>query len=210
MKTTCASLLAASSLLALAGTAVAQPAAAPIAPAVATQAAAPAPEAKNSINVSPLSLLIGGVNINFEHQFKPGRGVIVEGGAYSFSITDGQDEVGYRSASLGVGYRYHWNERQHGGFVGAMLAQEMGSADVSYRSGDEMVTESVSYGRTSLTGNVGYRWMLGDQFNITLRIGIGGAVVSAESESSTAEDKFTSARGTSGALDGELSFGFNF
>lgn len=210
-----ASLALSTSLLAASGAAVAQPADTyPAAP-------APAPERVHSINVSPLGLLDGGgFNLNYERLFGS-HGLILEVGTTEWSSTsrttingDVTDEtsIDARHATLGVGYRWHWRGRQNSGFLGVMLHQNLGAADVVLMDGDGRVEDEVAYRSTTFTGNVGKRWMIGDALNVTLRLGVGTAdrqVIDDDADEMAAAE-LQDVIGIPLAVDGELSLGYTF
>lgn len=204
------SLTLASLLTLTAGTAAAQPAAAP-APAV--MQTAPAPEKDDSINVSPFGLLFGNLYVTYEKLFQGKHGLIVDVG-FGRTSGDGGDES---HGAAGVGYRWHWRGRQNSGFLGVMLHQTYGHGEMTYNPGaaDEM-SYDMTVRSTMVTGNVGKRWMLGDSLNITLRLGLGWGHHVAEASEDTAEAR--EAEEDMNAIlsllpigfDGELSLGYNF
>lgn len=192
-------------------TAAAQPAAAPPADPLAAE---PAPAEKDdSINVSPLGLLFGNVNLTYEKLFHGTHGLIAEIGFGRNSGEMGDEAHG----AAAIGYRWHWRGRQNSGFLGVTLTQAFGAGEMVYdpdTAGErryEMNTRS-----TMLTANVGKRWMLGDDFNITLRFGLGWGHHVATAEEDTAEAKMAEEDMNDllsllpvGA-EGELSVGYNF
>jgi hypothetical protein len=121
--------------ISLAGAIAAAPAAhaqsEPPAPTLAIEAP---PERANSINVSPLGIVLGSYNINYERLFGA-HGLVLEGG-FSYLSDDGDD-----SKSLGgsLGYRWHWRGRQNSGFLGlaAGMYDGTGEASVETAGGDE-------------------------------------------------------------------------
>ena len=202
-------LLAAPFVLAIAAPAFAQsaPAGTPP-PAVYTQQ--PEPESKNSINVSPLGLLFGNLYVTYE-KFMNGHGFIVDAG-FGRNSGDGGNEA---HGALGVGYRWHWRGRQNSGFLGVMVAQGFGTGEVTTNiSGSEM-THGMTVRATTVTGNIGKRWMFGP-VNATIRFGLGYGNYSAKAKENTPEAK--AAEDTMNDLlsllpigfDGEVSIGYAF
>ena len=168
------------------------------------------PEGRDSVNLSPLGLIFGDVDLSYEHLFDGGKGIIVEAGGGRGGSSDARDTHG----SMAVGYRWHWQKKQNSGFLGITLTQGFGSASVADDTGMsyDMTTRS-----TMLTGNIGKRWMLGDSnWNITLRFGLGWGhhTVQAKETSSgakMAEQKLNDAlTHVPVGVEGELSIGYVF
>jgi len=224
MKTSSLAALAlASSLLTTAGIAAAQPAAFAPGPApAATVAAQTSVETRHhSINVSPLGLIGGGFNANYE--YLSGRhGVIVELGTSDWtseytSTVNGQvveqEETSGRHATLGVGYRLHFGGRQAGWFLGAMLHHNVGTAKIhNVDNGREVNEADIAYQSTTVTANVGRRFMLTRNLNLTARLGVGGAErkVTDDDASATAVAELNDTLDFPLAVDGELSLGWSF
>lgn len=191
-----------------AGTAAAQPTAAP-----AVMQEAPAPEKDDSINVSPFGLLFGNLYLTYEKLIDGTHGFVVDAGFGRNSGDAGSEAHG----AVGVGYRWHWRGRQNSGFLGVMLHQTYGNGEVTYNEGapDEM-SYDMTVRSTMLTGNIGKRWMLGDSMNITLRIGLGWGhhVASADEDTDEAREAEEDMNALLSLLpigfDGELSLGYNF
>jgi len=181
----------------------------------AAAAAQPAPpmaiteraEPTNSINVSPLGIVFGSYALTYEHLFAGQHGVIVEGIA-AHSANDDSSQTQFGGA---VGYRWHWRGRQNSGFLGVMLAQGIGTGDVKV---DDM-TYGMTVRSTTVTGNIGKRWMIGP-VNITGRIGLGYGHYTVEAKDDSQAAKY--AEDTLNDLltllpigfDGELSVGLVF
>jgi hypothetical protein len=179
----------------------AAPAAAQPEPAAVVSAESPDP--RSSINLSPLSLLLGHVAVTFEHRLDDHHALVAEGGF-----------GGHRVAAAG-GWRYHFRGRQHGGFAGAMLAA--GNAyGTGFDEDGDLVDADVKIRTVSATANLGYRWMIGDHWNITARIGVGWADYDAEATRDTAEaaaaemTTLDAVGDLSVGFDGELSVGYAF
>ena len=224
MKTsTLASFALASTLLASAGLAAAQPAMT-AADAGAIASSAPAPETRvHSINVSPLALLGGGFNLNYEYLTGGGHhGFLVEVGSSSWTwerqtTVNGQmvrdEHMDGRHGTIGVGYRYHLRGRQAGGFLGIMLHESRGEADVrAMEDGVSSQDDAIGYTSSTLTVHAGKRWMLTRGLNLTARIGVGSAERKVDDEDA---DKMAAAELQDTldiplAVDGELSLGWTF
>jgi len=190
--------------------AVAQPASPPPAP-----MAPPEPlviekkaEPTNSINISPLGLIAGNIALTYEHLFNGTHGVIVEGALSRASGDDG-DSLQFGGS---VGYRWHWRGRQNSGFLGLMASQGIGTGKVTVNGMDH----DMSVKSTTLTANIGKRWMITEAFNVTFRIGAGYGHYTATSKDDTMDGK--QAEKTLNDLlsflpvgfDGELSVGYAF
>lgn len=171
-----------------------------------------APEKTNSINVSPLGALVGNYSLTFEHLFNGTHGVIVEGNT---SFDSGSDASSYQVGG-GVGYRWHWRGRQNSGFLGVMVAQSFGSGEVTTTSNGQQMTYEMGVRSTTVTGNIGKRWMIGDAFNVTLRLGLGWGhhVATAKVNDQAAKDAEEKLNDLLAFLpigfDGELSVGYVF
>jgi Protein of unknown function (DUF3575) len=177
-----------------------------------TQTEAKAPERTNSINVSPLGALLGNYAVTYEHLFNGSHGLIVEGNAAFDSNSDSSSH----QLGGGVGYRWHWRGRQNSGFLGVMVAQSFGSGEVTTTSGGQDMTYEMGVRSTTITGNIGKRWMIGDAFNITLRLGLGWGhhTVTAKVNDQEAKDAETKLNDLLAyfpiGFDGELSVGYTF
>lgn len=187
---------------------VLSPAIAAAQPAPAITATAARPEKDDTLNISPLGLVFGDLALTYEHLFPGGHGLVAEAG---FGFSNG-DDTSESHGAAGVGYRWHWRGRQNSGFLGVMVHQAFGSGEVST---DEM-TYGATLKMTSVTGNIGKRWTLGDAWNITLRLGAGWGHYSVEiddpsADAQDAEDILNAALAfLPVAVDGELSVGYAF
>jgi hypothetical protein len=202
-----ASVFAAFSTLTIAGVAGAQevPAGAQL------TAVAPAPAAASmddSINASPMGLVYGTYSLNYEHLFKGGHGILLEGG-YS---ADNNDDISVDSGYGLIGYRYHFNGTQNSWFVGASASY--GVATGTAKIDDEKYSASImSFG---LTGNVGKRWQFDNGLNITFRAGAGYGQYTVDIDSND-PDAIEAEKDINDfltlipvALEGELSLGYSF
>ncbi|MBA2543148.1 MAG: hypothetical protein H0V17_26135 [Deltaproteobacteria bacterium] len=169
---------------------------------------AKAAEPANTINLSPLGVLVGDYALTYERLFGGSHGVIVEG--------IGSRSAGDAGSSLqfggGVGYRWHWRGRQNSGFLGLMLAQRFGSGSVT----ENGMTHDMSVRSTTVTANIGKRWALTPQVNVTFRIGAGWGNHVATAKESTMEAKQAEELMNDIlsflpiGFDGELSVGYAF
>jgi hypothetical protein len=197
--------------------AIAQPSAEPtyavIAPAPMPAPAQPKAEKADSINFSPLGLLFGAYSLGYEHLWNGEHGLILEG---TFAHQTGTDTS---SSSVGgaVGYRWHWRGQQNSGFLGITAAQGFGSADAAiFDSDNKMQKFKLDVAATSLTANIGKRWMLGDAFNITLRFGLGWAHYAVHAQTTDMDAKAAEKKVNDllalfpVGIDGELSVGYVF
>ncbi len=177
---------------------------------------ASAEETVNSVNVSPLGVLAGSYGVTYERLMPGGHGGIVEG-TLSRSSSDGSSAT---SGGLTVGYRWHWRGRQNSGFLGINAGYARGTGNGSITTTVNNVETKknfdLSIGVFALTANVGKRWMLTDNINITFRIGAGygNYSVTTESTDPDAKDAVKAVddllRFLPVAFDGELSAGYNF
>jgi hypothetical protein len=166
-------------------------------------------QGRDSLNLSPLGLIFGDINLNYEHLFDHGHGLIAEVGGGRDSGDLGSDTHG----SLAVGYRWHWQHKQNSGFLGVTLAQAVGTGYIEEENG---MRYDMRVRSTMLTGNIGKRWMIGDKVNITLRFGLGLGAHTATAKQSTPEAKMAESDMNKiltllpiGA-EGELSIGYVF
>lgn len=177
---------------------------------------AAAEEKSNSINASPLGVLAGSYSLTYERMLSGGHGAIVEGNL-SHANKDGSSQT---SGGLTVGYRWHWRGQQNSGFLGvnAGYSRGTGSGSITTTTNNMQSTKSfdVDTGVFSLTANIGKRWMLTDNLNITFRIGAGYGNYSVTTDSTDPDaQKVTKAvddllHFLPVAFDGELSVGYNF
>jgi hypothetical protein len=169
-------------------------------------------ERQNSVNVSPLGLIIGSYAANYERLLPGGHGFIVEG-AYSRSS---DSESSATSGGVGLGYRYHWRGRQNSGFVGATLGYYVGNGDATVTTNNMSETFDVDTKVLTMTANIGKRWAWDSGLNVTLRFGAGygNYSVSTDSTDPDAQDAVELVDDLLQlipvALDGELSIGYTF
>lgn len=170
------------------------------------------PERVNSINVSPLGLLAGSYSVVYERLKSGTHGLIAEGNFYR----QGDETSSAAHAGVGLGYRWHWRGRQNSGFLGVMAAYSVGTGTATITEQDMEYTFDVSIQSLSFTANVGRRWAWRNGFNVTLRVGAGGASrsVTTDSTDPLAQDAVDTVQAILSflpiAFDGELSIGYNF
>ena len=168
-------------------------------------------EPANSINVSPLGVLVGNYALTYERLFAGQHGLIVEGIATRSTGDDGNST----QFGGGVGYRWHWRGRQNSGFLGIMIAQGFGTGEVTVDNGAGEMTHAMTVRSTTVTGNIGKRWMFGP-VNLTVRFGLGYGhyVAKAKDDSQEAKNAEELMNDILAFLpigvDGELSLGYTF
>jgi hypothetical protein len=117
-------------------------------------------------------------------------------------------------ASGSVGYRWHWRGCQDSGFLGLHAGFDRDRSPMRITV-DELTEDAVIDMITFyLVGNIGKRWMLDDNTNITARIGGGLAVRLLETDAEEIEPLVGVANALLGLIpitvDGELSVGYTF
>ncbi len=163
---------------------------------------------KHSVNLSPLGLLFGSYNINYEYLHNGTHGVLAEAGfAYSRN-----DDVTTSSLGGSAGYRWHWRGEQNSGFLGANVGYASGSGSATI-DGDDF---ELDVSRFFVVGNIGKRWAWDFGLNLTFRIGAGYGSwdVSTNSSDPGAREAVQDVQDFLElipiALDGELSLGWVF
>jgi hypothetical protein len=116
----------------------------------------------NFIGINPISLLLGGIVVNYEHAFAVKHGVFVEG-QYSVPIF----ETLYGGE---IGYRYHFNSAEKGAFVGPFIKYNYLKSKLADENKNNYEYKLSSY---SAGINVGNRWKFGKKTGATFRIGGG-------------------------------------
>jgi hypothetical protein len=209
MKTALCSLTG--SFLLVPALASAQPAPSPAAaPPLSIEKAAPEPA--SSINLNPLGAVFGDFAITYERLFGGSHGLIVEGlGSRASGDAGSSLEFGG-----GLGYRWHWRGRQNSGFLGLMVAQRFGTGSVTETVNGAEVTHDMSVRSTTVTANIGKRWMVTPAVNVTFRIGGGWGHHVATAKEDTMEAKNAEKLMNDIlaflpiGVDGELSLGYTF
>lgn len=165
-------------------------------------------EKTDTINLSPLGVLVGDYALTYEHLFGGHHGLIVEG-IGSRSASDDGSSLQFGG---GVGYRWHWRGRQNSGFLGLMLAQRFGTGSVT----ENGMTHDMTVSSTTVTANIGKRWAITPALNVTFRIGAGYGKYSATAKEDTMEAKQAEKLMNDIlsflpiGFDGELSVGYAF
>ncbi len=165
----------------------------------------------NSINVSPLGLLVGSYTVNYE-RLTGSHGLFVEG---AFSNQSNSDATS-RGGGVNIGYRWHWRGKQDSGFLGVTAGFSMGTGTGTVETNGMSKNFDVDTRVISVTGNVGKRWAWDNGLNLTLRIGAGygNYQVTTDSTDPDAQDAVDVVDNLLAwlpvALDGELSLGYTF
>ena len=166
------------------------------------------PQGVNSVNFSPIGFMFGSYALNYERLIDESHGFLGEL-SYSSSSKEGSSST---SSGLRLGYRWHWSKSQNSGFLGAMLAYDMGTTEQTLNGTKYDLTLSAP----SVTVNIGRRWAWTSGFNVTLRFGVGRAfrTLSTSDKSDEAQEAIAEANEILDALpvtlDGELSIGWIF
>ena len=169
---------------------------------------AKAEEPSNTVNISPLGVLVGDYALTYEHLFNGSHGLIVEGIGSRAANDDGSS----LQFGGGVGYRWHWRGHQNSGFLGVMAAQRFGTGSVT----ENGMTHDMSVRSTTITANIGKRWTLTPALNVTFRIGAGWGHHVATAKEDTMEAKQAEKLMNDilsflpVGFDGELSLGYAF
>lgn len=184
-------------------------------PALAQDEGAPAADGgaltkSNSVNFSPLGLLVGSYALNYERLMNKRHGLLVEG-VFSSTSGDGTSSTGYGGL---VGYRWHWSPSQDSGFAGLNVGYQVGTgtAEVTDDTGDKYSFD-VDTTALAVTANIGRRWAWDFGLNITLRAGVGYGRydVSTDSDDDLAQEAVDLVNELLTlipvAIDGELSIG---
>lgn len=168
-------------------------------------------EPVNSININPLGAVGLNYALTYERLFAGSHGLVVEGIA-AFSNGDDGDAKQFGGA---VGYRWHWRGRQNSGFLGVMFSQGFGTGEVVYSNGTTEMRHGMNVRSTTVTANIGKRWLFGP-VNVTIRggLGYGKYVASAKEDTPEAKDAEELMNDILAflpiAVDGELSIGYTF
>ena len=168
-------------------------------------------EPVNSININPLGVIGLNYAVTYERLFAGSHGLIVEGIATLASGDDGDSQ----QFGGGIGYRWHWRGRQNSGFLGIMVSQGFGSGEVVISDGAGEMKHGMTVRSTTITGNIGKRWLFGP-VNVTIRggLGYGKYVAKAKEDTQEAKDAEELMNDILAflpiAVDGELSIGYTF
>ena len=170
----------------------------------------------NSVNYDLSALVLKGFAANYEHLFKGGHGVLVEG-VFRLGKEDGTSKTAM-SGGLSLGYRYHFTGEQSSWFAGPLLTASFGSGEGSVTGNDNVTKKTfpVSYASIAATANVGRRWVIASTVNITGRIGAGYTKRFYSTDSSDPDAQAAAALVDAllsfipVTIDGELSLGLIF
>jgi hypothetical protein len=173
--------------------------------------AAPAPAArKHSINLGVGTSWLD-PSISYEYLASGGHALVLEANAFYDLAFFGDDSMG---AGAAIGYRWHTNGTQNSPFVGLHVGYDRGRSPITSETMSE--TSNLDHQTLYVVGNIGKRWLLPTNFNITARLGAGYARRSLETDSDDAltregvwiaEELFD---GVPVTIDGELSVGYTF
>lgn len=193
--------------------------------------AAPARAERNhSLNLD-IGALVGAPSLAYEYMWADGQALVLEvhavlrpeqengrvgiGGVIGLVLeASGVSRPSYGDGSAGIGgaigYRRHWRRQQDSGFFGVHAGYDIGESVVE-NTDIAWALHQTLY----VVGNIGRRWLVGNNFNITARIGAGLAYRSV-ADRWEAED-VSSVRFLDDLLDrfpvtvdGELSLGYTF
>jgi hypothetical protein len=165
-------------------------------------------EPRHSINLG-VGMAWAAPSITYEHLFPGGHGLLIGANAFYSLLVD--DAMG---AGGSVGYRWHWNGRQDSGFLGLHAGFDRDLSPVRITI-DEMTEErSVNISTFYLVANIGKRWLVRDNINVTARIGSGVALRYFDTDADDIEPVVGVMQDIIGnfpmTVDGELSVGYTF
>jgi len=168
-------------------------------------------ERKNSVNLSPLGVLTGSYNLNYDRLFGA-HGLIIESSLFARS----DDDASSGGIGAAIGYRWHLSGHQNSWFVGAMAGFLVGTGDAEIGSGVNTMRFEVDTQVFSVVANIGKRWAWNNGLNLTIRAGAGYGNYSVTTDSQSADaqqavekvDELLSIVPV--AIDGELSLGYTF
>lgn len=165
-------------------------------------------EPRHSINLG-VGTVWASPSITYEHLFPGGHGLLIGANAFYSVLLDGG-----MGAGGSVGYRWHWNGRQDSGFIGLHAGFDRDLSPVRITI-DEMTEESdINITTFYLVANIGKRWLVRDNVNITARIGGGMALRYFDTDADDIEPVVGVMQDIIGnfpmTVDGELSVGYTF
>ena len=134
--------------------------AAPANPMAATSSVAP----KNTITINPLPLVIGMVSMEYERATSESLSLYVAPSYWSLSLGTDADEFSVFAYGLGLGARYFMTGVAPEGFWVAP-GVELAFAGAEYRGAEG---SGIGYG---IGAQLGYTWLIGNVFDISLGIG---------------------------------------
>jgi hypothetical protein len=181
----------------------------------------------HSINLG-VGTLAGATSLSVEYRWTRGRGLVfdfhhlylptapdgtVDAGGLAGLVPKASDATSWdileATSGIGaaIGYRWYWGRWQSSGFHGVHVGGEVG------HSGGRRY--DIEHGTFYVVGNVGWRWLLRSNFQITARFGAGYALRSALHDiqhsytwSVRPMDELVAPLPLT--LDGELSVGYTF
>jgi hypothetical protein len=125
-----------------------------------TSTVGPQIAAANTLNISPISLVLGSINGNYEHLFAGRHGIFVEGG---YGI---DNKKGY-----GGGYRFHYRKETKNNIISSYLgffikwqyaSTNFEDDDESYDLEFRILTAGFNWGtRYDLWGPLNFAWRIG-------------------------------------------------
>lgn len=151
-------------------------------------------------------------SISYEYLASGGHALVLEANAF-YDLQSGDDSMG---AGAAIGYRWHTNGRQNSPFLGVHAGFDRGRSSITTTTNGMSESSRLDHQTLYVVGNVGKRWLLRTNFNITARLGAGYARRSLETDSNdavtrelvwAAEEIF---QGVPVTVDGELSVGYTF
>jgi hypothetical protein len=163
-------------------------------------------EPKHAVNLS-VGALWAAPRVAYEYLWNGSHGFVLEAGGFYWPFLD------MKGGGAAVGYRWHWRGQQESGFLGLLAGYDVnqGTATVTIDGMEE--STHVNYETLYVVGNIGKRWMLPSNLNVTARLGAGYARRRADVRDDSLADEvvldeiFGLVPWT---LDAELSLGYTF
>ncbi len=151
-------------------------------------------------------------SISYEYLASGGHALVLEANAF-YDLNFGDDSMG---AGAAIGYRWHTNGTQNSPFLGVHVGYDRGRSPVTSETNGMSETSNLDHQTFYVVGNVGKRWLLRTNFNITARLGAGYArreLDTNDDDALTREGVWTAEEFFDGmpvTIDGELSVGYTF
>lgn len=169
----------------------------------AEEASAPPKEFRQSIAVSPFSVL-GGIDGNYEYLVAGRHGLVAEGGYAMAGSSKG-------SYNAGAGYRFHFTPGMESGFLGVFVRYGHLKGEVEGEVNEEKTRFGYETPLFAIGPNIGTRWQWDNGFAMTLRGGYGYVVSDIEWSPTEPEPEFLGTLvETLLGLDAEFTFGYSF
>ena len=168
-------------------------------------------ERKHSINLG-VGTTWGAPSISYEFLGAGGHGLVLEANGFYSVGEDGHSH----GAGAAIGYRWHASRQQDSGFLGIHAGFDRGQSPATVTTDGMEETYRVNDQTFYVVGNVGKRWLLRTNFNITARLGAGYAHRSLDVDDENAEirEEVFFVEQLIGlvpvTIDGELSVGYTF